>query len=162
MLGANPEPIGAENFGDFSDRPGGFKTKIADDDVGFVNEDAGAALQLREADPRIDVAIIIRAADDDLRRIARRAAEKGPDPVGRRGHFFDDLLELLDHVAGVADHLSLGLDFGAQHKEALAREIVGRQECDGAIESLEQGDNFPFVRRVARFPASYGFVAHGP
>ena len=113
----------AEDFGDLGHRAGCFETEIADDDVGFVDQHARPFLQFREADPRIDVAIIIRAADHDLRGVARRAAEKSADAVRGRGDFLDHLLELLDHLARVADHFLLGGDLSAQGEEPFAGKI---------------------------------------
>ncbi len=62
MFGADPEPIGAEHLRDFRHRARCFETEIAHDHIGFVDQNARAFLELREADARIDVAIIIRAA----------------------------------------------------------------------------------------------------
>ena len=121
MLGADAQAIRAEHFGDLHHRPGLFEAEIADDDVGFIDEHARAPAQLREADPRIDVAVVIRSADDDLRGLARRAAEKSADAIRGRGHLLDDLLQLLDRLARVADHLLLRFDFRAQQSEPFAR-----------------------------------------
>ena len=140
--------------------PGGFKTEIADDDIGFVHENARALLQFREADARIDVAVIVGAADHDLRGFARRAAEERADAIGRRGHLFDDLLELLDHLARVADHLLLRLDLGAEGEEPFLREIARGQEGDGAIEGFEKADLALVVRRVGPRRVMFAFVAH--
>ena len=48
VLRADAQSILAEDFGDLGHRPGGFKTEIADDHVGFVDQDARSLLQLRE------------------------------------------------------------------------------------------------------------------
>ena len=71
MFRADPEPIGAEHLGDFCHRASRFETEIAHDHIGFVDQNARPLFQLREIDARIDVAIIIRAAHDDVRRLAR-------------------------------------------------------------------------------------------
>jgi hypothetical protein len=53
----------------------------------------------------IDVAVVIRAADHDLRCLSRGAAEKSADAVRRRSDFFDHLLELFDHLARLHESL---------------------------------------------------------
>ena len=160
VLGADAEAIGAEHFGDLRHRPRGFKTEIADNDVGFVDQHARPFLQLREADPRIDVAIIIRAADDDLRGVARRTAEESPDPVRGRGHFFDHLLELLDHLARVAYHLFLGRDLGPEGEEPFTGEIIHREEATARSKRLEQADLVLVVQANRMVSNSLLFVAH--
>ena len=147
----------------FGHRPGGFETEIADDDVGFVDEDARPFLQFREADPWIDVAIIIRPADHDLRGVARRAAQKSPDPIRGRGDLFDHLLELLDHLAGVADHFLLGGDLAPEREEPFAGKIVHREGGNRAIKGLEQADLLlVVVRRTVWCRIFFPFVAHFP
>ena len=101
------KPIGAEHFGDSRHWPGGFKTEIAHNHVGFIDQHARAFLQLAQFDPRIDVAVIIRTTDDDVRSVARRTAEIGPDAIRGRGHFLDHLFQFLDHLTGITDHLLL-------------------------------------------------------
>ena len=140
VLRADAQSIWTEDFGDLGHRPGGFETEIADDHVGFVDQNARSLLQPREADPRVDVAIVIRAADHDLRGVARRAAEERADAVRGRGHFLDDLLELFDHLARVAHHLFLRRDLGAEGEEPLVGKIIHRRGGDGAIEGFEQTD----------------------
>ena len=85
------------HLGDFCYRPGGLESEIADDDEGFVDQDARAFFQSRQRNARIDIAIIIGAAHNDVRRLLRGRAEKRADPVRRRSDFFDHLLEFLDH-----------------------------------------------------------------
>ena len=45
MLGADAEAVGAEHFRDLHDGAAAIEAEIADDDVGFIDEDAGAAAQ---------------------------------------------------------------------------------------------------------------------
>ncbi len=71
MFRADPEAVGPEDLCDFRDRSGGFETEVAHDDIGFVDQNARPFLELREVDARIDIAIVIRAADDDMRGLAR-------------------------------------------------------------------------------------------
>ena len=140
MFRADAQSIRAEDFCDLGHRPGGFKTKIADNHVGFVDQNARSLLQLPEADPRVDVAIVISAADDDLCRVARRAAEESADPVCGRSHFLNHLLELFDHLARVAHHLFLRGNFGPEGEQPLPGEIVRREGGDRAIKCLEEAD----------------------
>ena len=138
MLRADPEPIGADDLGDFRDRPGGFETEIAYDHVSFVDQNARAFLQLREADARIDIAIIIRAADDDVGRIPGRIVEISADAIGGRSHLLDHFLELLDHLARFADCFLLRLDLRAQDVELAPMPVLRRNRGDQKIERFEQ------------------------
>ncbi len=157
---ADAQSIRAEDFGDLGHRPGGFETEIADNHVGFVDQNARSLLQLPEADPRVDVAIIISAADDDLRGVARRAAEESADPICGRSHFLDHLLELFDHLARVAHHLFLRGNLGAEGEETFPGEVVQRQRGDRAIKCFEQTDLALVVRRVVACRIWFPFVAH--
>ena len=157
---ADAQSIRAEDFCHLGHRPGGFKTKIADNHVGFVDQDARSLLQFPEADPRVDVAIIISAADDDLRGVARRTAEESADPVRRRSHFLDHLLELFDHLARVAHHLFLRGNLGAEGEETLPGDVVQRQGGDRAIKCLEETDLVVIVRRTVWCRFLFSFVAH--
>ena len=56
--------------------PGRFESEIADDDVGFVDQNARSFFQLRKRNARIDVAIIIGAAHDDVRGVASRGCRE--------------------------------------------------------------------------------------
>ncbi len=160
MLRADAQPVIRQHLCDLGHGAGLLETEIAHDDVGFVDQNPRSLLQLRQADARIDIAIIIRAADHDLRRVARRAAKKSADAIRRRGHLFDHLLELLDHLARVAHHLFLRCDFGPKRDQPVAGKIIRRQEQDRAIERLEQTDLALVVRRTALFPVLIPFVAH--
>ena len=105
MLGTDTQSVFADHFGDFRDRSGCFKTEIADDDERFVHQNARSFFQFRQRDARIDVAIIISAAHDDVRRVLGGRAEKRPDAVCRRSDFLNHFFELLDHLPRLADHL---------------------------------------------------------
>ena len=83
MLGTDAQSVLADHFGDFRDRPGCFEAEIADDDERFVNQNARSFFQFRQRDPRIDIAIVIGAADHDVASVFRGCAKKGADPVRR-------------------------------------------------------------------------------
>ena len=57
VLGADAEPVGAEEFGDLHHRAAFFKTEIADDDISLIDQPARAAPQRVDADAQIDIAI---------------------------------------------------------------------------------------------------------
>ena len=138
MFGADPQPVRPEHLRDFRHGPGGLETKIAHDDVSFVDQNARAFLELRETDARIDVAIIIRAADDNVRRVARRIAEISADAIRGRGHLLDDFLELLDHLLRFTDRLFLRGNLRADQKQLATISIVGRKGSENQIEGFEQ------------------------
>ena len=113
MFAAHTQAIGADDFGDFCDRSGRFKSKIADNDIRFIHQNARALFQPRDRNARIDVAIVIGAANDDVRGVARWAPEKCADAIRRRSHFLDDFLKLLDHRAGFGDRFFVPRNFRA-------------------------------------------------
>ena len=159
VLAADAEAICAQHFGDFRDRAGRFETEIAHDDVGLVHEHPRAVFQLIEIDPRIDVAVVIRAADHDLRRLRRGTAEIGADAIGRRGDLLDDLLQLLDHLPRVADRLLLISNALAQGKQVAPQRIARSHERDEAIKRLEHAQLFP-ARDRAEFFEIVWLVGH--
>ena len=120
MFAADAQSISRKHLRDFRYRSSRFKTKIADDDVRFVNQNARAFFETAQADPRIDVAVIIRAADHDMRRVARRAAEKRADAIGGRSDFLDHLFQLLDHLARITNDLLLLRDRRTQRAQIRA------------------------------------------
>src|ERR1700674_4919769 len=138
MFRADTEPVGAEHLRDFRDGTGGFETEISHNHIGFVDENARAFLELREIDARIDIAIIIRAADDNVRRLPRWIAEVSTDAVCRRGHLLDDLLELLDHLLRLADRLFLSGDVRADEKQLATISIVRGDGSENKVECFEQ------------------------
>ena len=103
---------------------------------------------LADGDARIDVAIVIGAADDDLRGLLVGGVEEGADAVGRRGDLFDDLLQLLDGLAGLAHGLLLGGEEGAEIEQLLADGIAGSEGGDGAIQRLEGAEALIARRKV--------------
>ncbi len=138
MFRANTEPIGAEHLRDFRDRAGGFETEVAHNHIGFVDKNTRAFFELREMDARIDVAIIIRSANDNVRRLPRWVAEVSTDAVRGRGHLFDDFLELLDHLLRFADRLFLGGNFRPQDEQLATIPIFPRDGSENKIECVEQ------------------------
>ena len=84
---------------DFRHRAAGFKTEIADDDVGFVEQDARADEQLRLREARVDRAVKFGAAVDDERGVGLGQIEQRADAVGGRGQLGDRGVEFLDRLA---------------------------------------------------------------
>ncbi len=77
-----------------------------------------------------------------MRRIARRAAQKCADAIGRRRDLFDHLLELHNHLARVANDFLLVGNPGA-HCEQFAPERRARIDLgDDAVKRLQ--DTQPF------------------
>src|SRR6185369_925767 len=105
MFRSDPEPIGSEHFRDLCNGTTSFESEVAHNDISFVDQNTRSFLELGQIDPRIDITVIICAADHDVRRLPRWIAEKSPDPVRGRSHFLYDFLEFLDHLAGLADRL---------------------------------------------------------
>ncbi len=70
MLGTDAQPVFANHFRDLGHRAGRFKSKIADDDERFVDQHARSLFQFRQRNTRIDIAIVIGAAHDDVRGVA--------------------------------------------------------------------------------------------
>src|SRR5215831_16754049 len=103
MLRADAQSILAHDLGNLCYGAGGLESQIADNDEGFVDQNARSFFQPREGNARIDVAIIICAANYDVRGLLRSRPEKGADPIRGRSHFFDDFLKLLNHPARL-DH----------------------------------------------------------
>ena len=101
------QTVFADHFCDFRHWSGCFETEIADNDERVVDQNARSLFQLRQRNARIDIAIIIRAAHDDMCGVFGNCTEKCTDPIRRRGHFLDHFLELLDHLPRFADHLRL-------------------------------------------------------
>jgi hypothetical protein len=127
--------------------------------IRLVHEHARAFLQQRDVETRIDIAVIIGAAHDDVRGITRRAAEKGADPIRGRRHLFDHLLQLHDHLPRIDDDLFL-VGNPLAHREQLVPEWVARvDESDDAIEGLQDaelfhaGDGAEFLKFVVCFVA---------
>ena len=101
MLRAHAQPLFAEQFGHFGHRARRVVAEIAHDGERLVDQHARAPFQAVERETRIGVAIVIRPADDDLRRLGIGRVEESPDPVCRRAELLHDLLELLDGLAGL-------------------------------------------------------------
>ena len=116
VLAPDAQTIGPHDLGDFCDGPRRFVAEIADDHVSFIDQNARAFFQLRDRDARIDVAIIIRTAHDDMRGVARWTSEKCPDAVRGRSHLLDDFLQLLDHLARFGDRFFVTNNFRAQRE----------------------------------------------
>ena len=138
MFRADPQAIGPEDLSDFRDRSGGFESEIAHDDISFVDQDARPFLELRQVDARIDIAIIIGAADDDVRGVPRGIAEESADAVRGRSDFLDHFLELLDHLPRFADRLFLRGNLRANEKQFPAIPIVRGDGSEDEIEGFEQ------------------------
>src|SRR6516162_428444 len=66
MLHAYPETIRTKKFGDLRDRSRHIVTQISDNDVGLIDQDARTFLQFCDADPRINIAIVVGPSDNDL------------------------------------------------------------------------------------------------
>ena len=138
MFRANAQSIFANHLGDLCDRPGRFKTEIAHDDKRFVHEHARSLFQFRQRNARIDIAIIIRAAHHDVRGVARGRAEKCADAIGRRSHFLDDLLELVDHAAGFGDGLLLIGNARPQSEQVVPNRIARRERNDHTVDPFQK------------------------
>ena len=74
--------------------------------------------------------------------------EEGADAIGRRGDFFNDLLQLLDGLARLAHGLLLAGDQGADIEKFFAHGIAGREGGDGAVEGLEGCQALVALRKV--------------
>ena len=138
MFRADPEPVGAEDLGDFRDRARRFEAEVAHHDIGFVDQNAGPFLELRQIDARIDIAIIIRAADDNVRSLPRGIAQVSADAIRGRSHLLDDLLELLNHLLRFADGFLLRFDLRPHDVELAAPAILRRDRGDQQVERLQQ------------------------
>ena len=149
MFRADPKPIGTKDLRDFRNRAPGFETEVAHNHIGFVDENTCPFLELREIDTRIGVAIIIRAAHDNVRRLPRWIAQVSADAVRGRGHLLDDFLELLDHLLRFADRLFLRGNFRADEKQLATISIVRRDGSENKIEGFEQ-TQLAFARAIFR------------
>ena len=138
VLGTDPQSIVTQDFGDFRYRTRRFESEIADNDVGFVDEHARPVFQFRERDARIDIAIIIGPAHDDVGGVARRRAEKCADAIRGRSHFLDDFLQLLDHPARLDDCFFVLRDLGPQIEQLAPNRIAWRQRGNDAIKRIEK------------------------
>src|SRR5437764_15487389 len=92
---AHAQSVFANYLGDFCYRASGLESQIADNDESFVDQNPRTFFQPRERYARIDIAIIISSANDDVRCLLRSGAEKRADPICGRSHFLHDFLELL-------------------------------------------------------------------
>ena len=138
MFRADAEPVRAEDLGDLRDRTGGLESEVAHHHIGFVDQNARALLEVRQIDARIDVAIIIRAADDNVRRFPRGIVQVSADAIRGRSHFLDDFLELLNHLLRFTDDFLLRLDLRTDDVEFAAMAIFRRNRGDNQIERLQQ------------------------
>ena len=127
MLRTHAQSVFADHFGDFCHRAGCFETEIADDDERFVHQNARTLFQLRQRYARIDIAIIIGAADHDVRCLLRSGAKKRADPVRRRSDFLDHFLELLNHPPRFDDRLLLIEHLRTQLQQFAPNWIARRQ-----------------------------------
>ena len=80
---ADAQPAVLEHIRDLADGAGIVIAQIADDNVRFVDEHAGADFESLGFKARIDVGIIIVSADRDMGDVLFRKAEEGADAVGR-------------------------------------------------------------------------------
>ena len=69
VLGSNAQPVFAKDLCNFCHRAGRFKSEIANNHERVVDEHARPLFQFRERNARINVAVVIRASDDDVRGI---------------------------------------------------------------------------------------------
>src|SRR5262245_32249011 len=127
VLRAYAQSVLAHDLGNFCYRAGGLESQIADNDEGFVDQNARALFQPRQRYAWIDIAIIIGAANDDMRRLLRSGAEKRADSVGGRSHFFDDFLKLLNHPARLDHSLLLIENLRPQLQQFTPNWIARRQ-----------------------------------
>src|SRR6476620_4705932 len=130
MFRAHAQSVFANYLGDFCYRAGGLESQIADNDERFVDQNARAFFQPRERYARIDVAIIIRPAYDNVRGLLRSGAEKRADPIRGRSHFFDDFLKLLNHPARLNHRFLLIENLRAQLQQFTPKWIAWRQRSD--------------------------------
>ena len=140
VLAANAQPIAAEHLGDLCHRPASFESEIADDHIRLIHQHARAFLQLRDADPWIDVAVVIRTADDDVRSVTRRTAKERSEAIGGRSDLLHHLFQLLDHLPGIRDHLLLIGNRLAHGEKFAPQRIVRRHTRNRAIERLQEAE----------------------
>ena len=81
VLRANAQSVFAHDLGNFRHWTGCLESQIADNDERFIDQNSRAPFQPRERYARIDVAIIIGAANYDVRGLLRSGTEKGADPI---------------------------------------------------------------------------------
>src|SRR6476659_7976106 len=124
---AHAQSVFANYLGDFCYRAGSLESQIADTDESFVDQNACTLLQPRERYARIDIAIIIGAADHNVRGLLRSGPEKSADPIRGRSHFFDDFLELLNHPARLSHGVLLIENLWAQLQQFTPKWIAWRQ-----------------------------------
>src|SRR6266496_1493666 len=138
MLRADAQSVLAEDLGDFCHRTSCLKSKITDNDEGFIDEHPGSFFQFRKRNARIDIAVVIRAAHYDMRRILRSGAEKCADPVCRRSHFLNDFLELLDHPARLDHGFLLIENLRPQIQQVTPNWIARRQRGKHSIKRVNE------------------------
>ena len=136
---ADAQAVVADDLRDLGDGAGVVVPQVAHHHVGFVHEHAGSLLEFGDGDARIDVAIIIGPAYDDLHGFLARRAEERADAVRRAGHLLDDLLHLFDGLAGFVDGVFLVGDLDAQVQESLAHGVAHGERGDGAVEKVQGG-----------------------
>src|SRR5262249_21351575 len=107
MLHTNPEPVGPEKFGNLRDRSRQIVTQISDNNVRLIHQDPCTLLQLRDADSRINIAIIVGSPHNNLGSLLIGTAEKRPDAIRRRRYLLNYLVEFLDGMPSFTDHLLL-------------------------------------------------------
>ena len=84
----NPQPALRQQVADLGHRPRGTRPQVANDRVGFVDQHPTADLELRPIDARVDVGIVLGAADEDRGDPLARHAEEDADAIGRRRYLF--------------------------------------------------------------------------
>ena len=122
------------DLSDFRHWAGCLESQIADNNECFVDQNARAFFQPCQRHARIDVAIIISSADDDVRCLFGSGTEKGADPICRSSDFFDDFLKLLNHPARLDHRFLLIKNLRPQLQQFTPNRIARRQRSDHLIE----------------------------
>src|SRR5213076_652204 len=159
---AHAQSVLADDLGNFCYRAGCLEPQITDNDKSFVDQNACAFFQSRQRYARIDVAIMIGAANHDVRGFLRSSAEKSADPICGRSHFFDDFLKLLNHPARLNHRFLLIENLRAQLQQFTPNWIARRQRSDGLIERIEKifrtGVSFPSLQSLTALVAHLVWV----
>ena len=140
VLGAHAQAVGAEHFGDLHHRPRLVVAEIADDHERLVHQHPRAAAQARHVETRVDVAVVVRAADHDLRGLLRGAGEECPDAVRGRGDLLHDRLQLLDRGARLAHRVLVLGEVHAELEQFSALRVARRERCDETVDAFERGE----------------------
>ena len=153
VLLAHAKPAIFQDIGDLADGAGVVVPEVADDDVGFVHQHAGADFQGRRVESWIDVGIVIVTTDRDVGDVFLREPEQRADAVGGRSHLLDDLVHLFEGGTGFRQCQLMFLDLLPQAKQIEASGIAfgqGRQQFVDQPDGSGVIASAPFVRKIQR------------